>query len=123
MYRNLCCCIFTYDDKYEIYGRNNQNPNEIQGANGSYYDQFVLNGIGDLPNEIIVEFLFPYLGIYDIRNLGDVGDNRLKYLAEDYLSGSKYQIYVTNYTNVLCLWSENIVKLSIIYRHSNTFLA
>ena len=61
MYRNLCCCIFTYDDKYEIYGRNNQNPNDIQGLHGSYYNQFVLNGIGDLPNEIIVEFLFPYL--------------------------------------------------------------
>ena len=111
MYRNLYCCIFTYDDKYEIYGRNNQNPNDIQGLHGSYYNQFVLNGIGDLPNEIIVEFLFPYLGIYDIRNLGDVGDNRLKYLAEDYLSGSKYQIYVTNYTNVFCVWSDNIVKL------------
>ena len=108
MYRNLCCCIFAYDDKYEIYGRNNQNSNENQGAHGSFYNQFVLNGIGDLPNEIIVEFLFPYLGIYDIRNLGDVGDNRLKYLAEDYLSGSKYQIHFNNSTNVYYIYNIHI---------------
>ena len=64
----------------------NQNLIQYQLAVNAY----TLPGIGILPNEIIVEYLFPHLGIYDIRNLGEVGDNRLKCLVEDYLCGSKY---------------------------------
>ena len=83
MHRHLCCCAFADENKFERYDRTND-----KAINGLYAKGFVLQGIGDLPSEIIVEYLFPYLGIYDIKNLGDTGDSRLKYLVEDYLSGS-----------------------------------
>ena len=89
MYRNyFCCCAFADENKFERYDRSNDKGNQKVCVTGLYGREFILQGIGDLPNEIIVEYLFPYLGIYDIRNLGDAGDNRLKHLAEDFLSGS-----------------------------------
>ena len=95
MYKNWLCCLFSNEDKYDrTYFQTNQNFMQYQLAANTY----VLPGIGILPNEIIVEFLFPHLGIYDIRNLGEVGDNRLKCLVEDYLSGSKYIL------SDMCLW-------------------
>ena len=92
MLKNLCCLPFSYDDKHEAYIRRYQNNNQVCFTNKLYANQFVLQGISDLPNEILVKFLFPHLGIYDIRNLGETGDTRLKYLTEDYLWGSKYLI-------------------------------
>ena len=89
MYKNYLCCFFSNEEKYDAhYFQTNQNLIHYQLAANTYS----LPGIGILPNEIIVEFLFPHLGIYDIRNLGEVGDNRLKCLVEDYLCGSKYTV-------------------------------
>ena len=106
MIKSLCCWSFSYDDKHEAYDRRNQNSNQIRFTNRLYANNFVLQGISDLPNEILVEFLFPHLGIYDIRNLGDTGDTRLKYLTEDYLSTSTYimDAIKTTKTNVFKTW-------------------
>ena len=86
MYKNYLCCLFSNNEKYDAhYYQTNQNLIQYQLATNANS----LPGIGILPNEIIVEFIFPNLGIYDIRNLGEVGDSRLRCLVDDYLSGSK----------------------------------
>ena len=89
MYRQFCCFGFSNEDKYEIYKKGNNEFNQNKFTSTLCGNQFVLQGVCDLPNEIIVEYLFPRLGTHDIRNLGDVGDTRLKCLAKDYLGGSK----------------------------------
>ena len=89
MYRKLCCFGFSNENKCEKYKKCNGEFTPITLTHGLSINEFVLQGVNTLPNEIIVEYLFPQLGTDDIRNLGDTGDSRLKCLAKDYLSGSK----------------------------------
>ena len=92
MQRNFLCCFgFVKENKFERYHRSQYKPNQAVYGREVSANEFMLQGIGDLPNEIIVEFLF-----YDIKNLGDVGDSRLKYLAEDYLRGSMLYFVIQN---------------------------
>ena len=44
-----------------------------------------LEGFNRLPNEVIVNYLFPYLSIGDIKKLSRVGDERLKTITNTYL--------------------------------------
>ena len=46
----------------------------------------------DLPNEILRDVLFKHLEHIDVFSLGETGNTRLKYLAEDYLGYSKGKI-------------------------------
>ena len=88
--RRFCCCAFADDNKFERYERANGRRITENTQLNDPKTEFRLHGIGVLPNEIIAEFLFPHLGINDIRNLGAVGDSRLKCLSKDYLSNSMW---------------------------------
>jgi hypothetical protein len=89
MCSKFCCFAFSNEDEFETYKNGYGEFDKNKFTNTLYANEFALQGVCDLPNEIIVEYLFPLLGTHDIRNLGDVGDTRLKCLAEDYLGGSK----------------------------------
>ena len=46
-------------------------------------------GILDLPNEIIRNIVFKYLGPVEIFTLGEAGNQRLKELAQEYIGYSE----------------------------------
>ena len=48
----------------------------------------------DLPNEIIIDVLFKYLGPIEIFALGETGNRRLKQLSEDSIGYSKGIFYI-----------------------------
>ena len=45
----------------------------------------------DLPIEIIMHYLFPYLDDIDIFHLSKTGNSRLKELCDSYVNIGKYQ--------------------------------